>query len=42
MEALGGGGHLSVAGAQVVDSTIEGVLESLKKVIDDYLEEGED
>ena len=42
MESLGGGGHLSVAGAQVVDSTIEGVLESLKKVIDDYLEEGED
>ena len=42
MESLGGGGHLSVAGAQVVDSTIEGVLESLKKVIDDYLEEGEE
>ena len=41
MEAFGGGGHLSVAGAQVVDASIEDVLESLKEVLDTYLEEGE-
>lgn len=42
MEAMGGGGHLAVAGAQVVDSTIEAVLESLKDVLDKYLEEGDE
>lgn len=41
MEALGGGGHLAVAGAQIVDSTVEAVLESLKEVLDKYLEEGD-
>ncbi len=42
MEAMGGGGHLAVAGAQVIDSTIEEVLASLKDVLDKYLEEGDE
>ncbi len=41
MEKLGGGGHLSVAGAQLHDYTIEGAVEILKETIDEYLEEGE-
>jgi c-di-AMP phosphodiesterase-like protein len=41
MEKLGGGGHLSVAGAQLHDYTIEGAIEILKETIDEYLEEGE-
>lgn len=41
MEKLGGGGHLSVAGAQLQDYTIEGAVEILKETIDEYLEEGE-
>ncbi len=42
MEALGGGGHLAVAGAQIVDSNIESVIESLKEILDKYLKEGDD
>lgn len=41
MEKLGGGGHLSVAGAQLRDYTIDGAIEILKETIDEYLEEGE-
>jgi len=41
MEAMGGGGHLAVAGAQVVDGKIEDVVESLKIIIDNYIEEGD-
>ena len=41
MEKLGGGGHLSVAGAQLHDNTINGAIEILKDTIDEYLEEGE-
>lgn len=41
MEKLGGGGHLSVAGAQLKDHTIEGAIEIIKETIDEYLEEGE-
>lgn len=41
MEKLGGGGHLSVAGAQLKDNTTEGAIEILKETIDEYLEEGE-
>ena len=33
MEKLGGGGHQSVAGAQLADNTIEEALEKLKRVI---------
>ncbi|MDF1618224.1 DHH family phosphoesterase [Petrocella sp. FN5] len=41
MEKLGGGGHLSVAGAQIPDETIEGVILKLKEALDNYTEEGE-
>ena len=33
MEKLGGGGHQSVAGAQLADNTIEEAVEKLKRVI---------
>ena len=41
MEKLGGGGHLTVAGAQLKESSLEDVLQELKYTIDDYLEEGD-
>lgn len=41
MEKLGGGGHLSVAGAQLENSTVEDALEILKHTIDEYFEKGE-
>ena len=36
MEALGGGGHQTMAGAQLKDETLGEALEVLKKSIDDY------
>ncbi len=42
MEKLGGGGHLSVAGAQLADTTIDEALVKLKQTIDEFLEEGEE
>lgn len=41
MEMLGGGGHQTVAGAQIQDSTIEEVTRLIKNVINEYSEEGE-
>ncbi|WP_202081550.1 DHH family phosphoesterase [Caldalkalibacillus salinus] len=41
MERMGGGGHLTNAATQIEDATIEETLQSLKSVIDDYLEGGE-
>ena len=41
LEKLGGGGHMTVAGARVSGCTIEKVEEMLKKAITEYLEEGE-
>jgi c-di-AMP phosphodiesterase-like protein len=41
MEKLGGGGHQTVAGAQLSDCSIEKAKELLKQAIDIYLEEGE-
>ena len=38
LEKLRGGGHFDVAGAQVVSESIDEVLETLKKSIDEYLE----
>ena len=38
LEKLRGGGHFDVAGAQVVSDSIDDVLDTLKKSIDDYLE----
>jgi c-di-AMP phosphodiesterase-like protein len=40
MEKLGGGGHLSVAGAQLESMTIEEAIQKLKFTIDEYIEEG--
>lgn len=37
-EKLGGGGHMTIAGAQLSDTTIEEVIEKLKKAIDEYIE----
>ena len=39
LEKLGGGGHLTVAGAQLPDVSLEEAKESLKKAINEYLEE---
>ncbi len=41
MELLGGGGHLSVAGAQLKDITPKEAKVKLKAAIDKYFEEGE-
>lgn len=41
MEKLGGGGHLSVAGAQLVGYTLTGAIEILKDTVDEYIKEGE-
>jgi c-di-AMP phosphodiesterase-like protein len=37
-EKLGGGGHMTIAGAQIEGSTIEEVVGNLKGIIDNYLE----
>lgn len=39
MEALGGGGHMNVAGAQFTSATVDEVEEKLVKAIKDYVEE---
>lgn len=41
MEKLGGGGHRTIAGAQLPGATIEEAKDKLKKVIKDMLEKGE-
>jgi Predicted signaling protein consisting of a modified GGDEF domain and a DHH domain len=41
MEKLGGGGHLSVAGAQLMDCTIEEAREILHKTLDEMKQEGD-
>lgn len=41
VEKLNGGGHMTVAGARVKDSSIDEVEEKLKVIISNYLEEGE-
>lgn len=42
LERLGGGGHMTVAGAKIKDANIEQAENKLKTVITEYLEEGED
>ncbi len=37
MEKLGGGGHMTIAGAQLIDVEIERVMAVLKAAIDEYL-----
>ncbi len=41
MEKLGGGGHMNIAGAQIVGKTVEEVREILKKTLDEMETEGE-
>jgi c-di-AMP phosphodiesterase-like protein len=41
MEKLGGGGHRTIAGAQLKDTTIEEAIQQVKDVIKDMLEKGD-
>jgi c-di-AMP phosphodiesterase-like protein len=41
LETLGGGGHMTVAGAQLAETDVETALNLLEKAIDEYLREGE-
>lgn len=41
MERLGGGGHRTIAGAQLREGSIEEAIESIKAAIDDMIQEGE-
>lgn len=41
MEKLGGGGHRTIAGAQLKDVTVEEAIEKLKMIIKDMQEKGE-
>ena len=41
MEKIGGGGHMSVAGAQLKDITIDEAKAKIKSVIDDMIEQGD-
>jgi cyclic-di-AMP phosphodiesterase len=42
LEALGGGGHMTMAGAKISNVELEIIVEKLKDTIDKYLREGED
>lgn len=41
MEKIGGGGHMSIAGAQLADCTVKQAAEMIKEVLDNMLAEGE-
>ena len=41
LEKLGGGGHLTVAGAQISNVTVEDAMKRLKEAIDEFLKEGD-
>ena len=41
MEKLGGGGHMSVAGAQLNDTTVEDAILRLKETLDTMITGGE-
>jgi c-di-AMP phosphodiesterase-like protein len=41
LEKLGGGGHLTVAGAQISNVTVEDGMKRLKEAIDEFLKEGD-
>ena len=41
MEKLGGGGHRTVAGARIQNSTVEECIQKVKAAIDEMIEEGE-
>lgn len=42
LEKLGGGGHLTVAGAQLRDKTVEEAIGILEEAINEYFEEGDE
>ena len=41
MEKLGGGGHRTIAGAQLKDMSLEEARDRVKEVIKDMLEKGD-
>ena len=41
MEQLGGGGHRTIAGAQLKDGTVEDAKRRVKEVIDQMLQKGD-
>ena len=41
MERMGGGGHLNVAGAQLVDCTVYEAKRKIEETLDQMLEEGD-
>ncbi len=41
LESLGGGGHMTMAGAKLLNVSLEEALETLKAAINNYLREGE-
>lgn len=41
MEYLGGGGHSTVAGAQVKDKNVDMVIEDVEKAVFDYVANNE-
>lgn len=41
MERMGGGGHMTMAGCQIKDSTLEGGIIVIKNTLDTMIEEGE-
>lgn len=41
MERLGGGGHMSISGAQLKDTTIEEAVDIVKRTLDNMMEEGD-
>lgn len=41
MEKLGGGGHMSISGAQLKDTTIEEAVDIVKRTLDNMMEEGD-
>ena len=41
MEKLGGGGHMTIAGAQLRDCTIDQAIQTIKNTIDAMIQEGD-
>ena len=41
MEKMGGGGHMSIAGAQFKDAKVEDVVKQLQQTLDDMIDHGE-
>ena len=41
MERLGGGGHASIAGAQLSDCSIDEAKQKIRAILDEMIEKGE-